>query len=308
MGGVFEMSTLNKKLSWCVRALVLAGSAVSASACSGDVGEEGISKSAYEDVGSVSQALTTPDIIYVDQISTNDVDTSAYAFCPPDHPVPLGGGFINLSSANMIIAGPITNPPRGWQVSGTETTPIIAEGLCMSGGQSTLTFGTSTEVQGNGGDRCGVAQCPNGTVLAGGGWGAGDRTFVYRSMPQSGSFTKWEVCAHNDTASSALIRPYAMCVSSSEFVVTNAVSPIARVAPGTEGTADAKCLPGYRVSGNGFKTSISSLSNGVILESDAYNTQELGLDTLSRTRIRNTGPANSGSHLLQTQSLCLTRK
>jgi hypothetical protein len=135
-----------------------------------------------------------------------------------------------------------------------------------------------------------VADCPNGSVVTGGGYAGNANLFVYNSS-QSGN--GWQVYAKNTSGSNQLLNSYAMCLSNSGGSSTQVVNQVSASAGGT-GHAVANCPAGSVATGGGF----AAKSDQSLF---VYNSSRSGNGW--QVYARNTSGANQ---LLNAYAICLS--
>ena len=176
---------------------------------------------------------------------------SAYATCPSGSVV-TGGGYASSGSLDVYNS---TTDGNGWHVyaknNSGASAPLNAYAICLVN-----TSGTTSQVLVQvtvpaGGTNSGTATCPSGSVVAGGGFALNTGEEVYT---QSKSGNGWQVYGYNSSGAGLLLNVYAICLSGTSALTTQAPVVQVSVPAGSNGSATANCSSGI-VTAGGFASS-----------------------------------------------------
>jgi hypothetical protein len=199
-------------------------------------------------------------------VDATAADMSATATCPQGTAL-IGGGYqLHLANHQQFIYLRSNYPSaaNAWTV--TEGNPqsggavtLTTDAYCLSTTNVTLTFTTvSAQSKQNG---TGIASCPAGTVVVGGGYkqltaiGSG---WVTASYPANNG---WQVGGPPQQNGVNPFTTYALCASKPLTIPSIATANTA-VANNTDGQAAASCPQADYLVGGGFSTSVGALYIG----------------------------------------------
>jgi hypothetical protein len=228
------------------------------------------------------------------QISIDPGDIGhAVVSCPSGSVVTSGGFAVHPD----VLAHNQSRSGNGWQVYAKNNAGIskllnvYAYCISNSGGSSSQIINQVTAPSGGIGH--GVASCPSGTVVTGGGWASNsDGSLTVYNSSKSGN--SWQVYVKNTSGSDKLLNAYAICLSGTSASTTQAGVQVT-IPAGDTGVAEATCGSGALATGGGFAANL-----GLYI----YNTSMVsGSDTAWRTyAINSTG----SSTLLNGYAVCIS--
>jgi len=209
------------------------------------------------------------------QVNLSANSTGSATVACPDGSIVVGGGFAG-SSQNMVIYTS-AQQGNGWQVyaknyaGGSQLLNAYAVCLFNSGGTVSQVLAQVTISAGGVGNV--LASCPAGSVVTGGGFASDpDKLWVY-NISQDGN--NWHVYARNLTASNQILNSYAICLSGTSGVTSQAGTNLTVAAGGSDGKAIA-CPSGSFPTGGGY-----ALSDNLVMYSSSMTSAGSGWEAYS---------------------------
>ncbi len=212
--------------------------------------------------------------------------------CPSGSVVTSGG----FAANSKMIAYTQLQSGNGWQVYAKNNDSadnfITVYAVCLKNTSGTTNFKLASTSIASGANGTTTAACPAGSVVTGGGFAtSADALWVYNSSMNGNG---WQVYARNFSGSSAAMNVYAICLSGTTGVTTQAGNNTT-VPSGTYGSANAACPSGKLVTGGGY-----ALSNDLSVYNSSMNT---GDSTKWNVFANNTGASGM---LMNVYAICIS--